>query len=102
MVKVSGSQEITTTDETDLFVVPGNYIGYLRRLEIVNKSASLATIQLKFYNGDVGKVVLNKAVAAGGTLVLAENELPTEGVPTKITVTSDSQPIRVDYSLDLR
>ncbi|MEM2191250.1 MAG: hypothetical protein QW540_07475 [Archaeoglobaceae archaeon] len=98
---ISGSVEVTTTDETEVFSVPRDYIAYLKRLEIVNKAASLATVQIKFYNGASSKVVMNKTVAANEMLVLAENELPLEACPTKITVVADQQPYRVDFSVVL-
>ncbi len=99
MVKISGSATITVTTEYDLFTVPGDYIAFLKRLEITNKSAALATIQVLFYNGTSSKVVLNKSVAANESLILAENELPAEACPTKISIVSDQQPYRVDYSV---
>jgi len=100
-IKVSGSIEITTTYETILFVVPDPYVAFLRRLSVTNKGTSPATIQIKFYNGDASKVVLNIAVVANETVVLREDELPLEGCPTKITVTSDVAPYRIDWSVEL-
>jgi hypothetical protein len=101
MVKISSSKTFATTAEQDLFSVPGSYVAYLERLEITNSSTSPATVTFKAYNGDSSKTILIKSVAAGETIVLAGNELPTEGIPTKITVSSTSQPYSVDYSIIL-
>jgi len=100
-VKISQTVRITSTAETDLYVVPGNYVAYIRRLEITNEGTALATVTFKAYNGTASKTILTKNVATGSTVILAENELPTEGVPTKITVTSNVQPYDVDISLEL-
>jgi hypothetical protein len=100
-VKVSESKSFTVTTESDLYVVPDPYVAYLKRLGVTNGGTETATVTFKAYNGDAGKTILTVSVAAGGTVVLAEDELPTEGIPTRITVTSTVQPYSVDYSLEL-
>jgi len=100
-VKVSGSARFTGTAESDLFSVPGAYVAYLRRLQVTNESTASATVTLRFYNGVTGKDVLTISVVAGATVVLSEDELPTEGCPTRITVESTQQPYTVSYSVEL-
>jgi len=100
-VKVSGSARFTGTAESELFSVPGAYVAYLKRLQVTNEGAALATVTVRFYNGATGKVVLTLSVAAGATVVLAEDELPNEGCPTRITVASTQAPYSVDYSVEL-
>jgi hypothetical protein len=100
-VKISETKRYTVVAEQDLFVVPGNYIAYLKRLEITNEGTALATVTFKAYNGDSSKTILTKSVAAGETISLSKDDLPVEGIPTKITVSSTSQPYSVDYSIIL-
>jgi hypothetical protein len=100
-VKVSDSKTITATDESDLFSVPDPYVAYLRRLAVTNRGASLATFTFKAYNGDASKTVLVVNAAANETIVLAEDELPEEGIPTKLTATGTAQPYDVSYTYEL-
>jgi hypothetical protein len=100
-VKLTVSATITATGESTIFSVPDPYIAYLKRLSISNGAAALATVQLVFYNGTSKKAVLTAKVDAGKTLVLAEDELPTEGCPTAIAVSTDQQPINVEASIEL-
>jgi len=102
MVKVSETKRFTATGEADLFSVPGNYVAYLERLEITNEATALVTAKIIFYNGTAKKTVLTKKAAVNETLVLAENELPKEGCPTKLAVDIDQQPVSFDYTLALR
>ncbi|MEM4847665.1 MAG: hypothetical protein QW794_07915 [Thermosphaera sp.] len=101
MVKVSLSVDVTSAGEVDLFSVPGEYVAYLERLEVTNRAASPAAVQVLFYNGAHKKVVISKSVPAGGSVKLSLDELPTEGCPTKISVSTDQAPITVDLSVSL-
>jgi len=100
-VRISETKRFTATGESDLFSVPGNYVAYLRRLEITNEATALATCKLIYYNGTAKKTVLTKKVAVNETLALAENEVPTEGCPTKLAIDIDQQPVSFDYTLEL-
>ena len=100
-VRISDSKTITTTGESDLFSIPDPYVGYLKRLSVSNGATALATVQVIYYNGTVKKPVLTLKVAAGGSVVLKEDELPLEGCPTKIAVSTDQQPITIDWSIEL-
>jgi len=99
MVRVSETKRFTATGESDLFSVPGNYIAYLVRLEVTNEATALVTAKILYYNGTAKKTVLTKKVAVDETLVLAENELPKEGCPTKLAIDIDQQPVSFDYTL---
>jgi hypothetical protein len=100
-IKLSISTTITATGESTVFSVPDPYIAFVKRLSISNAAASLATVQLIFYNGASRKVVLTAKVASGETVVFAENELPIEGCPTSIAISTDQQPINVEMSVEL-
>jgi hypothetical protein len=100
-VKLSISATITSAGESTIFSVPDPYVAFVKRLSVSNGAASAATVQLVFYNGVSRKVVLTIRVDAGRTLVLAEDELPVEGCPTAVAVSTDAQPIAVDMSLEL-
>jgi len=101
VIRLSGSVSVTATGETPIYDVPGSYIAYLRRLAIANRAASPANVRIVFYNGDTPKTVLSITVAAGGTSILAEDELPEEACPTRIAVVTDQQPIDVSYTVEL-
>jgi hypothetical protein len=100
-VKLSISATITVAGESTIFSVPDPYIAFVKRLSVSNGAASPATVQLIFYNGTSRKAVLTIRVDAGKTLVLAEDELPLEGCPTAIAVSTDQQPINVEVSVEL-
>jgi len=100
-VRVSDSKTISVIGESDLLVIPADYIAYLKRLSVSNGATALATIQIIYYNGTSKKTVMTLKVATGETIVLKEDELPLEGCPTKIAVSTDQQPIVVDYSVEL-
>jgi hypothetical protein len=100
-VRVSLSSTITTTGEVELFPVPDPHIAFVRRLNISNGATELATVQLIFYNGDARKPVLTLKVPSGQTLTLIEDNLPVEACPTRIALSTDQQPISVDYSVEL-
>lgn len=100
-VRISLSSMITTTGEVELFPVPDPYIAFVRRLSISNGAAEPATVQLIFYNGDSRKPILTLKVAPNQTLTLGDENLPVEACPTKIAISTDKQPLIVDYSLDL-
>jgi hypothetical protein len=100
-VRVSGSRTITATGESELLAVPEGYVAFLKRLSVSNGAMALATVQVVFYNGTSSKAVLTLKVASGATVVLGEDELPLEGCPTKIAVSTDQQPIIVDYTVEL-
>jgi hypothetical protein len=100
-VKISISKTITAVGESELFTVPDPYIAFLKRLSISNGATAPATVQVIYYNGAASKVVLTVKVGAGATIVLPEDELPLEGCPTGIAVSTDQQPITVDASVEL-
>jgi hypothetical protein len=100
-VRISISSTVTATGEVELFTVPDPYIAFVRRLSVSNGATELATVQLIFYNGDAKKPVLTLKVPAGQTITLREDNLPVEACPTKISISTDKQPITVDLSLDL-
>jgi hypothetical protein len=100
-IRISDSKTITVTGESDLFSVPDPYVAYLKRLSVSNSATALATVQVIYYNGTAKKAVLTLKVAAGETVVLKEDELPLEGCPTKIAVSTDQQPITIDWSIEL-
>jgi len=101
MVRVSGSRTFTAVGEQDLLSVPDPYVAYLRRLRVTNLSASAATVKVIYYSGAMKKEVLTVLVPAGSSASLREDELPLEGCPTKVAVSSDQQPYAVDYSAEL-
>jgi len=101
MVKVSSSVTYTATGEQDLFTVPGDYVAYLKRLEVANRAAALATVAIVYYNGKASKAVKNLTVASNETKILAEDQLPLEACPTKISVNVDQQPVDVSFTVDL-
>jgi hypothetical protein len=98
-IRLSTSKTITATGETDLLSDP--YIAFLKRLSVSNSAAAAATVQVKYYNGTASKVVLTLKVPSGSTTVLEESELPGEACPTKISISTDQQPIVVDASVEL-
>jgi hypothetical protein len=100
-VRISDSKLITTTGESDLYSIPDPYVAYLKRLSVSNGAAALATVQVIYYNGTAKKAVLTLKVDAGKTVVLKEDELPLESCPTKIAVSTDQQPITIDWSIEL-
>jgi hypothetical protein len=100
-VRISNSTPITAIGESELFSVPDPYVAYLKRLSVSNGAAASATVQVIYYNGTAKKPVLTLKVAAGESVVLKEDELPLEGCPTKIAVSTDQQPITVDWSVEL-
>ena len=100
-VRISISSTVTATGEVELFTVPDPYIALVRRLSVSNGADDPATVQLVFYNGDARKPVLTLKVPPNQTLTLGEEELPVEACPTKISISTDKQPITVDISLDL-
>jgi hypothetical protein len=100
-VRISSSTPITATGESELFSVPDPYVAYLKRLSVSNSATALATVQVIYYNGVASKPVLTLEVDAGKTVVLKEDELPLEGCPTKIAVSTDQQPLVVDWSVEL-
>ena len=100
-VRVSGSKRIATTEESEIYSVPGNYVAYLKRLRVTNESAELAIVTVRYYSGAHGRAVLVVAVPPSSTASLSEEELPLEGCPTRVTAASTSQPYSVDYSLEL-
>jgi hypothetical protein len=100
-IRLSTSKTITATGETDLLSVPDPYIAFLKRLSVSNSAAAAATVQVKYYNGTASKVVLTLKVPSGSTTVLEESELPGEACPTKISISTDQQPIVVDASVEL-
>jgi hypothetical protein len=103
MVKVSSSLTVTVTTETDLFIVPADYVAYLTRLAVANTSGTTNTITIRYYNNDTAnKVVYVMTLGNNETMILEGNELPEEGVPTKITVEGSQQPYTVSYTVDLR
>jgi hypothetical protein len=100
-VRVSVSRTITAVGESDLFAVPDPYVAFLRRLSVSNGAAALATVQVIYYNGATGRVVLTVKVGTGATVVLPEDQLPLEGCPTKIAVSTDQQPLSIEASVEL-
>ena len=100
-VRISSSSSITATGESILFSVPDPYVAYLKRLSVSNGAAASATVQIVYYNGVASKPVLTLKVDAGKAVVLKEDELPLEGCPTKIAVSTDQQPITIDWSVEL-
>jgi hypothetical protein len=98
---MSDSKTITTTGESDLYSIPDPYVAYLKRLSVSNGATASATVQVIYYNGDAKKPVLTLKVDAGKAVVLKEDELPLEGCPTKIAVSTDQQPITIDWSVEL-
>jgi hypothetical protein len=100
-VRISDSKTISVTGESDLFAIPSDYIAYLRRLSVSNVATAPTTIQIIYYNGTSKKTVMTFRVAVGETVVFEEDELPLEGCPTKISVSTDQQPVIVDYSVEL-
>lgn len=100
-VRMSDSKTITTTGESDLYSIPDPYVAYLKRLSVSNGATASATVQVIYYNGDAKKPVLTLKVDAGKAVVLKEDELPLEGCPTKIAVSTDQQPITIDWSVEL-
>lgn len=100
-VRVSISTTVTSTGEATVFSVPDPYVAFVRRLSVSNGAPAPATVQVVYYNGAARKVVLTLKVDAGKTLVLEEGQLPTEGCPTSIAVSTDQQPISVDMSVEL-
>lgn len=101
-MRYSDTATFTSTGESNLFSIPGDYVGYLMRLAVSNRSGALATVNIIYYNGSSSKTVIPLQVADSETASLSENELPEEGCPTKIAVDIDGQPIDVGYSVDLR
>jgi hypothetical protein len=100
-VKLSISTTITTTGESKVLDVPDPYVAFIKRLSVSNGAAAPATVQLVYYNDTSKKIVLTAKVDAGKTLVLAESELPVEGCPTSIAISTDQQPISVEMSIEL-
>lgn len=100
-VKISISQTISATGSTTIFTVPDPYIAFLKRLSVSNGASALATVQVVYYNGTDSKVVLTLKVPSGSTTVLEENQLPLEGCPTSIAVSTDQAPVVVDASIEL-
>jgi hypothetical protein len=100
-VKVSISRTITAVGESDLLAVPDPYVAFLRRLSVSNGATAPATVQVIYYNGAASKAVLTVRVSAGATAILSEDELPLEGCPTRIAVSTNQQPITVDASVEL-
>ena len=97
----SSSTTFTATGESDLFTVPGNYVAYLKRLAVSNRSAALAVVNVIYYNGTAKKTVLTLTVAVNETVVLKEDELPTEACPTKIAINTTQAPVDISYSVEL-
>jgi len=101
VIRISGSVTITTTEPTPVYVVPDNYVAFLRRLAVANRAAAPATVTVLFFNGETPKPVLTLVVPAGATVVLEESELPGEACPTSIVVTTSQQPIDVSFTVEL-
>jgi len=93
--------EIAATGETTLFSVPDPYVAFVRRLSVTNGATAAATVRLVYYNGAARKTVLTLRVPPGETRVLAEDQLPLEGCPTAIAVSTDQQPLSVEASVEL-
>jgi hypothetical protein len=103
MVKVSSSVTLSDTTEKDLFSISTteNYIAFLKRLTITNNSTALATITFKAYNGSASKTILVVNVDTNKTQTFREDELPAEGIPTKLTATTTSAPVVISFTYDL-
>jgi hypothetical protein len=100
-IRLSLSTTITSTGASTLFAVPDPYIAFLKRLSISNGATALATVQIIHVNETFAKPVLTLKIASGATIVLKEEELPTEAFPTAIALSTDQQPLNVDYSVEL-
>ena len=100
-VRITDSKSFTSTGEQDLFSIPGNYVGFLKRLNIHNGSTSDLVFELYYYNGDSKKLVFKTKVLAGGTEVFDEKLLPKEACPTKMTVSINTQPVDVVFDVEL-
>jgi len=101
MVKVSSSVTLSDTTEKDLFSTTENYIAFLKRLTITNNSTALATITFKAYNESASKTILVVNVDTNKTQTFREDELPAEGIPTKLTATTTSAPVVISFTYDL-
>jgi hypothetical protein len=101
MVKVSDTVTLSSTEEEDLFSVPENYVAFLKRLTITNNSTALATVTFKAYNGSASKIILVVNIDTNKTEKFREDELPTEGIPTKLTATTTSAPVVISFTYDL-
>jgi hypothetical protein len=100
-IRFSLSTTITSTGTSTLFIVPDPYIAFLKRLSISNGATATATVQIIHVNGTFVKPVLTLKIASGQTIVLKEEELPTEAFPTAIVLSTDQQPLNVDLSVEL-
>ena len=100
-LSLSTTLDEANTEKTiiDLSNLP--YIAFLKKLSLSNNATSLAKVQVKFYNGDSAKVVLTIKVAAGESILVPEENLPSEAAPTKITLVSDQVPVEVEVSVEL-
>jgi len=101
MVKVSNTATLSSTTEGDLFLVPENYVAFLKRLTITNNSTTLATVTFKAYNGSASKIILVVNVDTNKTEKFREDELPAEGIPTKLTAITTSAPVVISFTYDL-
>jgi hypothetical protein len=100
-VKLSISATVTATGETTVFNAPDPYIAFLRRLTVSNGATETALVQVIFYNGGSAKPVLAVRVPAGSNITLGEDELPLEACPTRISISTDQQPLNVSLSIEL-
>ena len=100
-VRLTGSRSYTSTGEQELFSVPGDYVAFLRGLNVYNGSSSDLVLKLYYYNGDDRKLVREVKVLAGGSELLGEELLPKEACPTKMTVDINAQPVDVAFDVEL-